>query len=439
MNTKILREEFESQIAQLPGEAHERNLRRKAMEAFHHTGFPNRQWEAWRYTDLKPITSSIFQPIPKEPPDNTHATAHTLLTSYGLETEPLRLVFLGGHYVAALSSEAAQPGLELSTLDRAWPENCSALSERSSKQFSEHPLAALNTAFTTQGAWIRVAEKANIEPTMHLVFLDSNLDHQAPQPRILIDLKAEASLTVVKHFLSTGSTRGWTNLVTEVSQAQGSKLTLYQFQEHGTEHFHTGLFSSKLADSASIKLGYIDLGGQLTRNDIHVDLAAPGARAELFGVFLASHGQHVDNHTRIDHRAPETTSVETFRGIIGERGRGVFNGKVVVHPNAQKVDAQQRSDNLLLSEKAEIDTKPELEIYADDVKCSHGATVGDLDAEQLFYMQSRGVEDATARRILTLAFANDILKLIGLPRLRERVILSVTDHLSGHEKLDTRP
>ncbi|SVA39322.1 uncharacterized protein METZ01_LOCUS92176, partial [marine metagenome] len=178
---------------------------------------------------------------------------------------------------------------------------------------------------------------------------------------------------------------------------------------------------------------------RLTRNDVHVDLDGAGAKTELFGVFLAADGQHIDNHTRIDHRAPETKSIETFRGIIGDRGRGVFNGKVVVHPDAQKVDAQQKNDNLLLSEKAEIDTKPELEIYADEVKCSHGATVGDLDAEQLFYMKSRGIKESAARGILIFAFANEILKLIGLPKLRERAILGVSDHLPSHDRLGVEP
>ena len=152
-----------------------------------------------------------------------------------------------------------------------------------------------------------------------------------------------------------------------------------------------------MADDAKIELGYIDLGGKLVRNDVQVNLAKPGAHCDLFGVFMAGEGQHVDNHIRVDHTAPRTISRETFRGIIGDRGRGVFNGKVVVHKDAQQIDATQSSDNLLLSDRGEINTKPELEIYADDVKCSHGATVGQLDEDQLFYMRSRGVDEATAR------------------------------------------
>ena len=151
---------------------------------------------------------------------------------------------------------------------------------------------------------------------------------------------------------------------------------------------------------------------------------------------MAGEGQHIDNHIRIDHTAPRTVSRETFRGIIGDRGRGVFNGKVVVHRDAQKIDATQSSDNLLLSDRAEIDTKPELEIYADDVKCSHGATVGQLDEDQLFYLRSRGMDDETARGLLTFAFANDILQRFDVPELRERVIRRVLNHLPGRQRWD---
>lgn len=435
MNTKILRKEFESRMAQLPSQGKDHEFRRKAMDAFYNSGFPSRQWETWKYTDLKPITSKGFQLVPKELTDNAHETASKLLTTCDLEAESSRLIFLDGHHVPALSSEITTAGLQLSLLDHPGPENRSAFSKYSSKNLKEHPLAALNAAFSTQGVWIQVTEKANIDTVIHLVFLDSTLENQTSQPRILIDLKAESKITVVQHFIGSSSNSGWTNSVTEISQARGSDLTLYQFQEHGTEHFHTGLLSSSLNGDASIKLGFIDLGGRLTRNDVHVNLDGAGAKTELFGIFLATDGQHIDNHTRIDHRAPETKSIETFRGIVGDRGRGVFNGKVVVHPDAQKVDAQQSSDNLLLSEKAEIDTKPELEIYADEVKCSHGATVGDLDTEQLFYMKSRGIKESDARGILIFAFANEILKLIGLPRLRERVAHRAAHHLPSHDRL----
>jgi Fe-S cluster assembly protein SufD len=178
-----------------------------------------------------------------------------------------------------------------------------------------------------------------------------------------------------------------------------------------------------------LTVGYVDLGGRLIRNDVAVRLRERGASAEIFGVFLAAHGQHVDEHTRIDHLAPETRSEETFRGIIGRRGRGVFNGKVVVHRDAQRIDARQSSDNLLLGDQAEIDTKPELEIYADDVKCSHGSTVGELDEQQLFYLRSRGVAEGQARELLTQAFAASVLERIDPASIREHAASRVAARL----------
>jgi Fe-S cluster assembly protein SufD len=258
----------------------------------------------------------------------------------------------------------------------------------------------------------------------------------APQPRVVIDLGPDSTLQVVQHFIGTAECSGWTNVVTQISQAPRSELTLYRLQEQGPAHLHTELLTAELAEDAKIKLGYVDLGGKLVRNDVHVDLAKPGASCELFGVFIAAEGQHIDNHLRIDHSAPRTVSQEAFKGIIGDRGHGVFNGKVVVHRNAQKIDATQSSDNLLLSDRGEIDTKPELEIYADDVKCSHGATVGQLDEDQLFYLRSRGVDAETARGLLTFAFANDILKRIDMPELRERLARKVLNYLPGRQRWD---
>jgi Fe-S cluster assembly protein SufD len=263
-----------------------------------------------------------------------------------------------------------------------------------------------------------------------LVFAGSGASGLALQPRVLIDLARGARITVVQHFCDHGDPANWLNPVTQITQAAGSQLTLYRLQEHGPRQFHTALLYAELAAEARLSVGYVDIGGRLTRNDVEVKLLEAGADVELFGVFLAA-AQHTDNHTRVDHIAPETRSDAAFRGIIGERGRGVFNGRVIVHRDAQKVAAHQSNDNLLLSEHAEIDTKPELEIYADDVKCSHGTTVGDLDMEQLFYLRSRGVDEAGARSLLTIAFANTVLDRIKLAPLRERILAKVTQRLTS--------
>jgi Fe-S cluster assembly protein SufD len=251
----------------------------------------------------------------------------------------------------------------------------------------------------------------------------------AAQPRVAIELGRGAAATVVLHYLDAGEPAGWINGVTQIHLAPHSKLSLYRLQEHGARQTHTALLAADVAADAALTVGYVDLGGRLIRNDVDVRLLEPGASTELFGVFLAAHGQHVDEHTRIDHLARETRSAEAFRGIIGRRGRGVFNGKVVVHRDAQRIDARQSSDNLLLGDQAEIDTKPELEIYADDVKCSHGSTVGELDEQQLFYLRSRGVAEPEARELLTHAFAASVLERIDDASVREHAARRVARRL----------
>jgi len=245
-----------------------------------------------------------------------------------------------------------------------------------------------------------------------------------------LDKRTSVPFNLVQHFVDCGQhSPGWTNCVTQIKQSPASQLELYRFQRHAEGHAHTSLLTAELAADASLTVGYFDLGGRLVRNDVHIDLRGVGARTELIGLFLAGAGQHVDDHTTIRHAAGETRSRETFRGIVGNRGRGVFNGKVIVEPKCQRIDAEQRNDNLLLGEQAEIDTKPELEIYANDVKCSHGTTVGELDAEQLFYLRARGLDAAEARRMLTTAFATTVIEHIRDADLRSQALEHVTARL----------
>ena len=398
------------------------------MDSFDELGYPSRKHEDWRYTDLKPIATGDFDPTPEALGSDQIERAGRLLEEFQLDAEASRLVFVDGQPLPG-ARDLELPGLTVLGRDQAW-ERIGEL--QNSELYQRHPLAALNTAFASSETLISVNESTKVEQPLHLVFITVE-SGKATQPRLLIDMPKDSDLTIVQHFVGEETAAGWTNLMTQITQDERSRLTLYRVQEYGREQFHTELLRAKLARDANIRLGYVDLGGSLIRNDAQVDLAEPGAACELFGVFLASLGQHVDNHTRIDHTAPRTTSREAFRGIIGERGRGVFNGKVVVHRGAQGTDAEQSSDNLLLSERGEIDTKPELEIYTDDVKCAHGATVGELDPEQLFYIRSRGVDEGTAKGLLTFAFANDVLKRIEVPEVRERVAFSVAGELPDYD------
>jgi Fe-S cluster assembly protein SufD len=424
MKAEALQRELDTRGKDLPGSGETLRRRRTALADLTAIGLPTPRRENWRYTDLKKLEHGSYDVLPSPPDRRTIEAAAERLT--GLPGAALRLVFVDGHAVGELGSGGAVPGLELGDLRTHWgrfEHRPGTLDAR------EHPLSSLNTAFVQQGVWLRLAAGARVPDLVHLVFVASGRPGLAPQPRISIELGREAQLTVVEHHIDVGEPSGWINGVTEIDLAAASRLTLYRLQEHGREQVHTSLLTADLAADAALSLGYVDLGGRLIRNDIEVRLREPGASTELFGVFVAGAEQHVDDHTRVDHIARETRSDEAFRGIVGRRGRGVFNGKVVVHRDAQRIDARLSNDNLLLGEQAEIDTKPELEIYADDVKCSHGSTVGELDPEQLFYLRSRGVPEQAARELLTTAFAASVLERIGLAELKEQIVARVAHRL----------
>jgi Fe-S cluster assembly protein SufD len=408
----------------LPGPSQSQGRRRTALDELRAAGWPQRRRERWRYTDLEPLASADFDVLPESAGETDLAAAMPLLDA--LAAGAPRLVFVDGRLNRGLSS-ATPSGVETLDLDAEWREFDSRWADDIAA--TDYPLAALNTAFNQRGLWLRVAAGSAPEQPLHLIQLSSGLPQIAAQARIVIEIGAGARVTLIEHIVDSGAATGWLNTVTQVRQAQDSTLDLYRVQRHGMQQVHTSLLAADLAANANLRAGYVDVGGRLVRNDIHVNLRERAARVELFGLFVAGKGQHLDNHTTIVHAAPETLSDEAFRGIIGERGRGVFNGKVVVRPGAQRIDARQSNDNLLLGVNAEIDTKPELEIYANDVKCSHGSTVGELDADQLFYLRARGVNAADARRILTAAFASSLLERVRNDALRTHLVEAVTTRL----------
>jgi Fe-S cluster assembly protein SufD len=424
-----LKQALQADTVALPGPRDSLPLREAARAEFLAAGLPTPRVEAWRYTDLKSLADRSFELAPRAPDAAALRAAEVAIAEQGLAGDASRLVFVDGHPVAALGRLDRSSGLDVLDLQSRWPRP--GASAGNMTPTAGHPLASLNTVFTQTGAWLRVAEAVRISDPVHLIFVASGAPDLAPQPRLALELGRGAELTVVQHFIDAGEPSGWVNSVTEIEQAAGSRLTFYRMQQHAPTHSHTALLAVDLAAGATASIGLVDLGGRLIRNDVDVKLREAGASVELFGVFLAGAGQHVDDHTRIDHLAPDTRSDEMFRGIIGRRGRGVFNGKVVVHRGAQRIDARQSNDNLLLSDQAEIDTKPELEIYADDVKCSHGATVGELDTEHLFYLRARGVDEQTAREILTAAFAAAVLERIATPELLEQITARVAARLTA--------
>lgn len=408
-----------------PGPAATRPTRLAALAELTAAGWPTRRREAWRYTDLEPLADAAFDLPPAAADAATLTAIRQLIEAPAFGDPSRRLVLVDGRRVPGLGATRIA-GIEVSDLETHWS---SFETKFASAIVAQHyPLAALNTAFTQQGLWLTIPA-GDVAP-IHIVVVTSGRARAAAQPRIVIDAEQGARGAVVQHFVDCDpQSNGWTNCVTQIKQAPSSQLELYRFQQHAEGHAHTSLLAADLAAGATLTAAYFDLGGRLVRNDVRVDLRGAGATTELFGLFLAGAGQHVDNHTTISHAAGETQSRETFRGIVGNRGRGVFNGKVIVERGCQRIDAEQRNDNLLLGEQAEVDTKPELEIYANDVKCSHGSTVGELDTEQLFYLRARGLEPADARRLLTTAFAATVIERVRDEKLRGQALERVTERL----------
>ena len=413
----------------VPGPEPTRAARLHALADLGAAGWPTRRREQWRYTDLEPLAAGGFDLVPPAIDRATVAAAQRLLADVSLGAAERQLVLLDGERVTGLGA-AELAGVEITSPEARWDEFVAAFAKPIGAK--EYPLAALNTAFSRHGLWIKVPAGAKLSAPIHLVLVGSSRANVAAQPRIVIELEPRARATVVQHFVDcAGDSRGWSNAVTHIKQGAGSRLDFIRLQRQALGVAHTSLLSAELSETAELVAGYFDLGGRLVRNDIAIALRGAGARTDLFGLLLAGRDQHVDDHTLIRHAAGATVSSESFRGIIGERGRGVFNGKVVVEPGCQRIDARQSNDNLLLGEHAEIDTKPELEIYANDVKCSHGSTVGELDSEQLFYLRARGLSDAEARRVLTAAFATSVVEQIADEELRNAVLGHVTARLAA--------
>ncbi len=427
-----LKESFAEARARLPGGAAVDEQRQAAFEVFSLHGLPTKKLENWRYTDLGAIEKAGIEIYAEEPPRIDLVEVSQLLESTALPLAGTRAVIIDGIFSPGLSRLDQEPALTVVGL--AADADSLADSLPLGDLGAERPLALLNSAFTRDGVLVTLEKNVEITHPLHVVVVATKGARGAIQPRIVIELGERSRLEVIVHFLDSGRNKGWTNVVMRLRQGRGSRLGFSQMQDHSDLHYHTGLIGAELAADAKLSAGIFDLGGCLTRNDIDVRLTANGASAEIFGVSLATAGQHKDNHIEVAHIAPDTSSSETFRAIAGARGRCVFNGKVTVHKDAQRIDARQRSDNLLLDETAEIDTKPELEIYADDVKCSHGATVGEIDEQHLFYLRSRGIDESAARALLTFAFANTVIDSIPEPALREHVSRSVAARLPEHEK-----
>jgi Fe-S cluster assembly protein SufD len=405
-----------TRAAGLPGNANPwlRQLREHARERFAETGFPTTRDEAWRYTNLAGLSRHVFA----SPAPDVGAVSQKTLQATAFDLHAHRMVFVGGRFQAALSNPPNGGGVVFAgsladAMARAPEQLQGYLGEVGTPDIGA--MAALNTAFLDDGAFLHLAANTVVEQPIHVIHLAAPDAMTASRTLIVVEDGGRA--TIVEHFVGFDGPAYFCNALTEVSLATRARLTYYRVQEESAQSFHVGGVHVRQAGDSEFVSNAVDLGGLLVRNDLRTVLAE-GATCVLNGLYSASGRQHIDNHTVIEHAAPRSTSRELYKGVLDGRARAVFNGRVLVHPDAQQTDAQQTNNNLLLSDDAEVDTKPELEIYADDVKCAHGATVGQLDESQLYYLRTRAVDEATARDLLTFAFANDVLRRFDLAPLR---------------------
>ena len=429
---------FAGRESTLPGHHLEwlRGVRRAGIDAFSRTGFPTPRHEHWKYTNVSPIEKRSFD---LAAPSSRAADAGGPGERLPNGGAGPRLVVVDGRVDHGLSDLGAlPPGVRIEDFTRVVEHDCGFLESRLGRIVSPEKTAftALNTAFMDAGAVIRVDPETIADTPVHLVFVSGSHElERAYSPRIVIAAGAGSRIAVVEHFIGLDDTVYLDNVVTEIEVAQGASVEHYKVQQASAGAYHVAALEAKLAAGASFHSLAVSLGARLARHDIDVTLEHEHARCSLDGLFVASGRQHVDFHTNVEHAAPRCESNEYYKGIAGGRGRGVFNGRVHVHPDAQKTEAHQTNRNLLLSRNAEIDTKPQLEIHADDVKCSHGATIGQLDEQMLFYMRSRGIPESAARGMLTYGFARDVVDRIARSELRESIGAAVLEHLPGGDGL----
>ncbi len=423
--------EFARVAAALPG----RRLpwlaraRQQALEHFAQTGFPTLRHEDWKYTSVAAIERSRFaaQPGQSGKPDTALAAR---IASLALPDAHL-MVFVDGRYQPQWSRIGALPaGVELVSLAAVLecaPERVEALLCGSAGGYPSG-FAALNAAFMADGACIRLAAGAAPERPIHLLFLATEPE-LAIHTRNFVTAEAGSQVCIVEHHVGMDGLGYLTNSITDIAAARDAQVEHHKLQQESLKAFHVAGVNVDQRHGSRFTSSAFALGGGLARVDIQVGLNAARADCSLDGLYMTGGRQHIDHHTRIDHASPDGKSREFYKGVLGGASRAVFNGKVVVHADAQHTDAHQSNRNLLLSADAEIDTKPQLEIYADDVKCSHGATVGQLDPEQIYYLRSRGVDDASARALLTFAFAGEMVKRLGLASLQARLETLLRGHL----------
>ena len=432
--TEAFLQDFEAQSGTATAEAPEwlESIRRAAMDRFAATGFPTSRDEEWRFTPVGPIAQNPWRPA-----FGSAAVSREQLDPFVFgHPEWTTLVFVNGVFSEALSLIGVlAPGLRVGSLSEALNTDGAVIEAHLGRHAPtvSSPFTALSTAFVREGGFVHVPANTDVARPVHLVFVTTDVAAgSVTHPRNLIVVEPGARASVIESYvtLSPAGTY-WTNAVTEVVAGANSWLEHTRIQRESERAYHIGSTHVDQDRDSHYRSFSMAMGGALARHNLHVRLNGENVEALMYGLYLTRGEQLVDNHTVIYHDQPNCRSWEVYKGVLDGRSRAVFNGKVFVRPEAQKTDAKQTNRNLLLSDTAKVNTKPQLEIFADDVKCTHGATVGRLDEVALFYARSRGVPAAEAQRLLTYAFAAEVIEEVALEPVRDELERLVRERLGA--------
>jgi Fe-S cluster assembly protein SufD len=405
-----------------------KELRAGSIARFGELGFPNMKQEAWRFTSVAPIADASFELA--HPPSRIPTLAD--IQPFLVGGSAHRLVFVNGFFQRSLSTPSFD-GVRFDGLEQALFDQPEVIRRHLCKYASteNRPFCALNTAFVRDGAFVHVPAKVTVADPIELLFVITDPKQIVVHPRNLVVVEREARASIVETYASLDASVYWTNGVTEIVVGDSARVDYHRVQRESGRAYHVAATQTHQGRDSTVNLHSVAFGAALARHDIGAVMAGPGGTLILNGLYLLAGQQHADHHTTIDHAADHCESHEYFNGVLDEKSRGVFTGRIIVRPGAQKTDSKQTNNNLLLSTDAHADSQPQLEIYADDVKCTHGSTVGPLDPRALFYARSRGIGEREARRLLTYGFAAEILGRMDVAPLRAQLDRIVRDRLAA--------
>ncbi|MCG8583349.1 MAG: Fe-S cluster assembly protein SufD [Pirellulales bacterium] len=399
-----------------------RDLHKRGWERFTELGIPTTREEEWRFTNIAPLAS---RPFTIAAPDGVATPGiEGLVEQATLNSDFHRLVYVNGHYSRQWSHIHELPaGVTVQSLAQSIRQRRDTVEGSLGRHAASRQSAftSLNEAFVDDGAYVFVPDDVLVDRPIHLIFLSTGDTSAMSHPRNLVFIGKNSRATIVESYLGLPGSNSFTNAVTELEIADAAELDHCKLQHEQRKALHVATTQVRQQSNSRFRSHYFSFGSELARNELNCVLDGQEIECNLSGLYMPHDDQHMDCRTRIDHAQPHCNSFELFKGILDDQAKGVFNGKIYVHPDAQKTDAKQSNQALLLSDDAVIDTKPELEIYADDVRCTHGATVGELDEQALYYLRSRGIPTELARTMLIFAFANDVVQGVEVPAVRRHL------------------